>query len=65
MRLVFKLATGAGQTTFMAIHIAWQTVNAVRHPNSKAFSSRFPIVSPRIIIRDRLRVLMPETGTWR
>ncbi|MDP4849062.1 MAG: 6-phosphogluconolactonase, partial [Verrucomicrobiales bacterium] len=44
----------------MAMLIAWQTVNAVRHPNSKAFSSRFLIVSPGITIRDRLRVLMPN-----
>ena len=65
MRFALKLATGAGKTTFMAIHIAWQTVNAVRHPNRKAFSSRFLIVYPHITILDRLRVLMPETGTWR
>ncbi len=60
MRLALKLATGAGKTTVMAMLIAWQTVNAVRHPNSKAFSSRFLIVSPGITIRDRLRVLMPN-----
>ena len=60
MRLALKLATGAGKTTVMAMLIAWQTVNAVRHPNSKLFSSRFLIVSPGITIRDRLRVLMPN-----
>jgi len=53
MRLALKLATGAGKTTVMAMLIAWQTVNAVRHPNSKQFSSRFLIVSPGITIRDR------------
>ena len=31
MRLALKLATGAGKTTVMAMLIAWQTVNAVRH----------------------------------
>lgn len=60
MRLALKLATGAGKATVMAMLIAWQTVNAVRHPNSKAFSSRFLIVSPGITIRDRLRVLMSD-----
>ena len=50
-----KLATGAGKTTVMAMLIAWQTVNAVRHPNSKQFSSRFLTLSPGITIRDRLR----------
>lgn len=60
MRLALKLATGAGKTTVMAMLIAWQTVNAVRHPNSKQFSSRFLIVSPGITIRDRLRVLLPN-----
>jgi type III restriction enzyme len=60
MRLALKLATGAGKTTVMAMLIAWQTVNAVRHPNSKHFSRGFLIVAPGITIRDRLRVLMPN-----
>ncbi|QYZ68884.1 BPTD_3080 family restriction endonuclease [Neotabrizicola shimadae] len=60
LRTALKLATGAGKTTVMAMLIAWQTVNAVRHPNSRQFSSRFLIVSPGITIRDRLRVLLPN-----
>lgn len=60
MRLALKLATGAGKTTVMAMLIAWATVNAVRHPNSKQFSRGFLIVAPGITIRDRLRVLMPN-----
>ena len=40
--------------------IAWQTVNAVRHPNSKQFSRGFLIVTPGITIHDRLRVLLPN-----
>lgn len=60
MRLALKLATGAGKTTVMAMLIAWQTVNAVRHPSSKQFSRGFLIVAPGITIRDRLRVLMPN-----
>jgi type III restriction enzyme len=60
LRLALKLATGAGKTTVMAMLIAWQTVNAVRHPNTKSFSRGFLIVTPGITIRDRLRVLMPN-----
>jgi type III restriction enzyme len=59
-RLALKLATGAGKTTVMAMIIAWQTINAVRHPGSKIFSKGFLIVAPGITIRDRLRVLMPN-----
>ena len=60
MRLALKLATGAGKTTVMAMLIAWQTVNAARHPNSKQFSRGFLVVAPGITIRDRLRVIMPN-----
>ncbi len=59
-RLAFKLATGAGKTTVMAMLIAWQTVNAVRHPQTKSFSRAFLIVAPGITIKDRLRVLQPN-----
>jgi type III restriction enzyme len=60
MRLALKLATGAGKTTVMAMLIAWQTVNALRHPGSKRFSRGFLVVTPGITIRDRLRVLEPN-----
>ena len=60
MRLALKLATGAGKTTVMAMLIAWQTANAVRHRNSKQFSHGFLVVAPGITIRDRLRVLLPN-----
>ena len=59
-RIALKLATGAGKTTVMGMLIAWQTVNAARHPNTKSFSSAFLIVAPGITIRDRLRVLLPS-----
>ncbi|MDR2925573.1 MAG: DEAD/DEAH box helicase family protein [Azoarcus sp.] len=57
-RLALKLATGAGKTTVMAMLIAWQTVNAVRHPNSRKFTRGFLIVAPGLTIKDRLRVLL-------
>lgn len=60
IRLALKLATGAGKTTVMAMLIAWQTINAVRHPQSKRFSRGFIIVTPGLTIKDRLRVLQPN-----
>jgi type III restriction enzyme len=60
MRLALKLATGAGKTTVMAMLIAWQTINAVRHPQSNRFSRGFLVVAPGLTIRDRLRVLQPN-----
>ena len=59
-RIALKLATGAGKTTVMAMIIAWQTVNAVRHPNSQRFTRGFLVVTPGITIKDRLRVLQPN-----
>lgn len=59
-RIALKLATGAGKTTVMAMLIAWQTINAVRRPQSRRFSRGFLIVSPGLTIKDRLRVLQPN-----
>ena len=60
LRIALKLATGAGKTTVMAMVIAWQSINAVRRPNSKKFSRGFLIVTLGLTIRDRLRVLQPN-----
>ena len=60
MRLALKLATGSGKTTVMAMLIAWQTINAIRHPKSKKYSKGFLIVTPGLTIKDRLRVLLPN-----
>lgn len=60
IRIALKLATGAGKTTVMAMLIAWQTINAVRHPGSKHFSRGFLVVAPGLTIKDRLRVLHPN-----
>jgi type III restriction enzyme len=60
LRIALKLATGAGKTTVMAMLIAWQTVNARRHPDSKQFSRAFLVITPGITIKDRLRVLQPN-----
>ena len=60
LRIALKLATGAGKTTVMAMIIAWQTINAVRHPNSQRFTRGFLVVTPGLTIKDRLRVLQPN-----
>ncbi len=60
LRIALKLATGAGKTTVMAMLIAWQTVNAVRHAGSHNFSRAFLVITPGITIKDRLRVLLPN-----
>ena len=60
LRIALKLATGAGKTTVMAMIIAWQTINAVRRPNSRRFTRGFLVVAPGVTIRDRLRVLQPN-----
>jgi len=59
-RLALKLATGAGKTTVMAMLIAWQAVNAARHPQSRRFTRGILIITPGLTIRDRLRVLLPN-----
>jgi type III restriction enzyme len=59
-RLALKLATGTGKTTVMAMIIAWQTINAVHHPQSRRFTKGFLVISPGITIRDRLQVLRPN-----
>jgi type III restriction enzyme len=60
LRLALKLATGTGKTAVMAMLIAWQTVNAVRHPGSNRFARAFLVATPGITIKDRLRVLLPN-----
>ncbi len=51
MRLALKLATGAGKTTVMAMLIAWQTINAVRRPQSKRFTRGFLVDFQRAAVR--------------
>jgi Type III restriction enzyme, res subunit len=51
VRLAMKMATGSGKTTVMAMLIAWHTLNAVRHPNSRnaaaePFDAKMPCWRP-------------------
>jgi type III restriction enzyme len=61
-RLALKLATGAGKTTVMAMLIAWQTINAARHPGSSRLTKGFLVVAPGLTIRDRLRCCSRTTA---
>ena len=60
-RIALKMATGTGKTVLMAMLIAWQTLNKVHTPRDSRFASKFLLVAPGITIRDRLRVLRPES----
>ena len=40
-----------GKTTVMAMLVAWQTLNAVRRPNSRNFTRGFLVVTPGITIK--------------
>lgn len=60
LRIAFKLATGAGKTTVIAMLIAWQTLNAAKARKSPRFTDAFLIVAPGLTVRDRLRVLLPS-----
>jgi type III restriction enzyme len=60
-RMAFKMATGTGKTVVMAMLIAWHTLNKQANPRDARFSDAFLVVTPGITIRDRLRVLLPES----
>ncbi len=45
----------------MAMLIAWQALNKAANKQDARFSDAFLLVSPGITIRDRLRVLLPES----
>jgi type III restriction enzyme len=60
-RTAFKMATGSGKTVVMAMLIAWHTLNKQANRRDARFSDAFLVVTPGITIRDRLRVLLPES----
>jgi type III restriction enzyme len=60
-RVALKMATGTGKTVVMAMLIAWQSLNKAASKQDARFSDAFLLVSPGITIRDRLRVLLPES----
>ena len=61
-RLCTKLATGGGKTIIMAMIIAWHVLNKVAAPNDGRFSKNILIVAPGLTVRERLSVLIPDSG---
>jgi len=58
-RIASKMATGTGKTVVMALIIAWQACNSRENPVK--FSNQFVVITPGLIIRDRLQELLPRT----
>jgi len=50
----FKMATGSGKTFVMELAMVWQYFNKLHEPNGK-YSSHFLIITPNIIVFDRLK----------
>jgi len=59
-RLASKMATGTGKTVVMAMIIVWHACNAIKNPTK--FSRQFVVITPGIIIRDRLQELLPRSA---
>jgi len=53
LRYAFKMATGSGKTTVMALAIVWSYFNKRREKDSR-FSDNFLIVAPNVIVFERL-----------
>ena len=60
-RICTKLCTGGGKTLVMSMLIAWQVCNFAENPSSENYTRNFLIVAPNLTVRDRLRVLIPNT----
>ena len=61
-RYACKMATGAGETTVMAMLAAWSILNKVTSRADGRFSDAVLVVCPNLTIRDRLRELDPASG---
>lgn len=57
-RIATKMATGTGKTVVMAMIIAWQTCNS--RFDSKRFAKQFVVITPGLVIRERLKELQPK-----
>ncbi len=56
-----KLATGTGKTVVMSMLIAWQVLNRVTYRDDDRFSKDIFIVAPGLTVRERLKVLVPDS----
>jgi len=53
-KFCFKMATGSGKTFVMALALVWSYYNDL-HDEGDIYSTNFAIISPNIIVLDRLR----------
>lgn len=56
-----KLATGTGKTVVMSMLIAWQVINRVTYRDDDRFAKDVFIVAPGLTVRERLKVLVPDS----
>lgn len=62
-RIAYKMATGTGKTVVMGALIVYHYLNRSEYPADVRFADYFLIVTPGITIKDRLGVLMVDTGS--
>ena len=60
MRQCSKMATGTGKTIVMAMLIVWQVLN--NKDNKNKYTKNILVVSPSLIVLDRLQVLNPKNN---
>ncbi|MEZ4960425.1 MAG: DEAD/DEAH box helicase family protein [Saprospiraceae bacterium] len=61
-RIAFKMATGTGKTVVMGALILYHFFNREEYRQDTRFADNFLLVAPGITIRDRLKVLEPDSG---
>lgn len=61
-RYCTKMATGTGKTTVMAMVAAWSILNKGANRQDSRFSDAVLVVGPNLTVKERLRVLQPQTA---
>lgn len=54
-RIAFKMATGTGKSTVMALLITYHLLNRKQYHNDTRFADYFIVITPNITIKDRLQ----------
>ncbi len=62
-RIAFKMATGTGKTTVMALLVLYHFFNRCEYRSDTRFADNFLLIAPNITIKDRLRGLIPNDDT--
>lgn len=61
-RYCCKMATGSGKTVVMGMLAAWSILNKLANRQDARFSEAVLIVGPNLTVKERLRVLIPQTA---